>query len=63
MELSAPVEKGHLEQRKQHTEENVVFAFQYHPALPNLKKILMGNGASFKNYIGLKIIKMYPGLN
>ena len=41
-------------QRKQHTEENIACCNQYHPASPNLKKILMRKWYLIQNYTAKK---------
>ena len=42
MELSAPVEKGHLKKGSITQKKILPFVIQYHPAVPKLKNILMG---------------------
>ena len=42
LELSAPVEKGHLKKGSIRQKKNLPFVIQYHPAVPKLKNILMG---------------------
>ena len=55
MELSAPIEKGHLKNKGNRTQKKTLpFVMQYHPALSNRKKILMGKWHLIQNYIGKK---------
>ena len=48
LELSAPVEKGHLKKGNIVRKKILPFVIQYHPALSKLKNILMGNGTLLK---------------
>ena len=42
LELSAPVEKGHLKKGSITQKKILPFVIQYHPAVPKLKNIVMG---------------------
>lgn len=55
LELSAPAEKGRLKNKEDSTQKKLLpLIMQYHPALPNLKNILMGKWHLIQNPIAKK---------
>lgn len=65
LELSALAEKGRLKNKEDSTQKKLLpLIMQNHPALPNLKNILMGKWHLIQNHIAKKSYQnIYPGQN